>query len=207
MLLEPTLGYKSVWRVLDLMGETPGRKMARQELRHFTHLGNKSLTNALRRLTLSGILLKDARKELYWLNLPHPYAALIHELIARANADLGHMDFASKIAILDFARKMMEEASFVQRLILFGSVARGTAAPASDIDIAVVTKRKLELKEKLQVQKIAGEIEKKHGKSIQEHYFTREQFRGPAKNKLILQVRREGKDLLALPRELEIPKR
>ena len=50
MLLDICLGSKAVWRILLVLADLPGRGVTREEIRKFTKLGSKSLTDSLKTL-------------------------------------------------------------------------------------------------------------------------------------------------------------
>ena len=199
MLLEATFGYKSVWRVLGIMAETPNRAYTRPELRKYTKLGNDPLTRALKILTIAGILLKstNGKRSKYTLNQAHELTSLLIALEKTEIANLGHMDYFTKIAINEFMRKTIDRSKNIRRALLFGSVARGTATKHSDIDIAIIT-AKHDHKEEQAIDWIAVKIERKHARSIQTHYFTEREYQD-RKDQLAAQIRKEGKDILGLP--------
>jgi len=57
MLLDICLGSKAVWRILLVLADLPGRGVTREEIRKFTKLGSKSLTDSLK------TLIETARKK------------------------------------------------------------------------------------------------------------------------------------------------
>ncbi len=195
MLLETVLGYKSSWRVLELMAETPGRSYRRQELKEYTQLGNKSLSSALQRLTLAGILRKKQGR--YILNMSSKTVSSLVKEIKSAWAFLGHLDYDTKIVLNEFTRKTIDKLSGIRKIILFGSSARGTASEDSDIDIAlVIEKQDSGVKEKM--YEITEKLEERYGREVQVHYFTPAELEDK-KDKMAEQVREEGKDLLGIP--------
>lgn len=195
MLIETILGYKSSWRVLELMAETPGREYTRPELKKYTHLGNKSLSSALQRFTLAGILLE--KKNTYSLNMSSEIVSVLVKKVKHARAAVGHLDYDTYVVLNEFTRKILNKLSGVRKVLLFGSVARGTASESSDIDIALVVK-KYDKKTKEKVYGIIEKLESRYKREIQVHYFTESELKDK-KDNLAEQVRKEGKDLLGVP--------
>jgi len=196
MLLEPILGYKSVWRVLRILAEAPGKTLTRAELKELTNLGNESLTLALRNLTLAGILIrtKQGRKEFYCLALENPHTQKILELCKSEQAELRMINYTIATLLSEFARKVLDKTSFTKQIILFGSVAKHTATKQSDIDIAVITSEQ-DTKQELAITELSDSLEAKFRRKLQIHYFTLKEF-DKSKTKLVKDIKRDGIDLL-----------
>ena len=196
MLLEPTFGYKSVWRVLRLFTEVPGKTLTRAELKELTRLGNESLTLALRALCLAGILIKtkQGRKEFYHLALENLHTREILELCKSEQAKLRMIGYETTTLLSEFARKALDRAKFIQQIILFGSVAKHTATKHSDIDVVIITSEQ-DTKQELAITEISDMLETKFKRNLQIHYFTQKEF-NKSKAKLVKDIKRDGIDLL-----------
>jgi len=196
MLLEPTLGYKSVWRVLRLLSEAPGKTLTRAELREYTHLGNESLTSALITLTLAGVLnkTKQGRKEFYCLALDNKHTQALIELCKSEQAELRMIGYETANLLSEFARKALDKTNFIKQIILFGSVAKHTATKHSDIDIAIITETP-NAKQEVVITEICDELEAKFDRKLQAHYITQKEF-DASKTKLIKDIKRDGISLL-----------
>jgi len=193
MLIEPILGYKSSWRILSLLFETPRKLVSRQELFQYTNLGNAPLSKGLQRLVLAGIIIKEkkGKKEFYYVNQANEYSKLIKEIWEKERTDLRILDYEIKIILSEFVR-MVVNFSNITQIILFGSWAKGTASIRSDIDLAVIFEK--DLQEELHITKIVQTLEKKYSKEIQTHYFTENSFK--QSNKLTNEIKNEGINLL-----------
>jgi len=187
-MLEPILGYKSTWRILELLLETPRKLVSRKELFKYTKLGNAPLSKGLSRLVNAQMLIKEkkGKKEFYYINLENDYMGLVKELWEKERRDLRSLEYDIKIIISEFLRKLLD-VSEVNEVILFGSWAKGTASIKSDIDLAVVFDK--DLKGEIEVARIIKYIEKKFGKEIQAHYFTKKGFN--EKSKLIKEIKED----------------
>lgn len=191
-MLEPILGYKSSWRILSLLLETPRKPVSRKELFEHTKLGNAPLSHGLNRLARAGLIIKvkKGKKESYYVNVDDEYSKLIKELWEKEKIKLRSLDYEIKIIISEFLRSIIE-SSDLNQAILFGSWAKGTASANSDIDLALIFKG--DVKE-LEVAKITKSLENKFGKEIQAHCFTEKGFE--KKNALINEIKKDGIVLL-----------
>jgi len=186
-MLEPILGYKSSWRILSLLLETPRKPVSRKELFLHTKLGNAPLSQGLVRLTAAGLIIKvkKGKKESYYINTDNENAKLIKELWEKEKVNLRNLDYEIKLILSEFIRSAMEACN-IKQIILFGSWAKGTASANSDIDLAVISDSVNEL----EAAKITKFLEKKFGKEIQLHYFTTKGYE--KKNALISEIKRDG---------------
>ena len=191
-MLESILGYKSSWRILSLLLETPRKLVSRKELFEYTKLGNAPLSQGLNRLVSAGLIIKvkKGKKESYYINIDNDYSKLIKELWAKEKIKLRNLDYEIKIIISEFLRSTIE-SSGINQAILFGSWAKGTASANSDIDLALIFKGDVR---ELEVAKITKSLEHKFGKEIQTHCFTEKGFE--KKNALINEIKKDGIVLL-----------
>jgi len=190
MLIEPLLGYKSTWRILDLLFETPRKLVSRVELFNFTKLGNSPLSRGLNRLVKSGIVIleKKGKKEFYYIDEKNEYAYLLMELWKKENRSLRNLPYEIKLVLSEFLRSLNDSCSQIDKIFLFGSQAKGTASINSDIDIALIFAENLN--PEIQVTKIVHQLEKQFKVKIQVHYFTSKSF--STKNKLTEEIIVDG---------------
>ena len=193
MLIEPILGYKSTWRILELLFETPRKMVSRMELFKHTLLGNAPLSEGLQRLTTSSILIKEkkGKKESYYLNMGNENVLLLRELWEKERKVLHYLDYDTKIIISEFLRQI--DFVGIENIWLFGSHAKGTASVRSDIDIAVIFKERVA--NEIEIMKIVKLMQEKFEKEIQVHYFTLKNFTD--KDNVAKEIKREGISLLS----------
>ena len=193
MLIEPILGYKSSWRILSLLFETPRKLVSRKELFEFTKLGNAPLSKGLSRLVKAGIILleKKGKKEFYYVNTDNNYTKGARELWESEKKDSRQLDYDIKIIASELIRQL-SDVSNAKKAILFGSWAKGTASMKSDVDLAVVFEG--EIPQEMEITRIVKKLEKQFGKEVQIHYFTEKSFN--AKNKLTDEIKRDGISVL-----------
>lgn len=189
MLIEPILGYKSSWRILELLLETPRKLVGRKDIFQHTMLGNAPLSRGLSRLAAAGILVKEkkGKKEFYYVNEANEYSRIIKSLWEEERKSLRNLDYEIKAIISEFVR-MTLEAVEISEIILFGSWAKGTASIRSDIDLAVIFKK--DRKKEIELTRITNVLEKKYSREIQVHFFTEKSF--SKKDKLINEIKKEG---------------
>ncbi len=194
MLIEPILGYKTSWRILELLLETPRKPVSRKELFIHTKLGNAPLSQGLKRLVTADILVKDkkGKKEFYYINEANTYSRMIKEIWEQERKSLRNLDYEIKVIVAEFLR-MLLDAVEVKEVILFGSWAKGTASIRSDVDLAIVFRK--DFSQEIEVTRIINHLEKKFSKEIQTHYFTEKAFN--KKSKLINEIKNEGIWLLS----------
>ncbi len=190
MLIEPVLGYKSSWRILDLLLETPRKPVNRRELLQLTKLGNAPLSRGLDRLQRCGFLVleKKGKKEFYYINEKDEGAKLVQELWKRELAQLRNLPYPERTVLNEFLRSLNDNYSNISSVILFGSHAKGTASIHSDLDLSVVFNGEFR---EVEITKIVRKIEKQFGRKIQVHSFEEKSF-ALGKTALIQEIKRDG---------------
>jgi predicted nucleotidyltransferase len=130
---EQVFRYRATGDILELLYRNPHREFAVTELREITGHGGKSVDNALK--TLDGLDLVErktnGRKSLVRIN---------HLRIKKPDdeyLDIPQPEFREPVR--EFVQNAKDrQGENVVGIILFGSVARGNADRASDIDIQVI---------------------------------------------------------------------
>lgn len=196
MMLETALGYKSSWRILELLSETPTKPVSRTDIKNYTQLGNEAVNSALRRLTFVNLLVKEkkGKKETYYIDLSNEFSRRIIELLRAERAQLKNISFDALLILNEFTRRLIEKTAFVSRLFLFGSVAKGTARVNSDIDIALVVSKK-DTGQEITVTHIIDSLSMQFKRKVQVHYFTEDEF-ASSKSQLLEDIRNEGIELI-----------
>lgn len=197
MLLDICLGTRTVWKILLLMSETPGKMLTRKQIRGHTKIGNKVLVKFLLLLEKFDLLqtTKNGRKHYYKLNMHNPYTKSIIELINVERRQLNAVYFSHLLVLREFVYELTNfDFKNIKRIILFGSVAKHTARVDSDIDLAVITKEKTLPQEQLLHTDLIDRLKKRFGNEIQIHYFSDEEFEKLQKtrNKLFTEIATDG---------------
>jgi len=193
MLNEAVLGYKSSWRILSLLLETPRKPVSRRELFQHTRLGNAPLSQGLNRLVKAGLVIREkkGKKEVYYPDTANDYLKLVKELWEREKKDTRNLEYKIKIVVSEFLRMVLDILE-VQKVVLFGSHAKGTASENSDIDLAVVFRENLG--KEIEITRIIKNLESKFDKRIQGHFFTEKSF--SQKTKLTAEIKRNGIEVI-----------
>lgn len=196
MLLDIVFGSKSVWRILILLSENPGSSLTRPEIRKFTKLGNKAISLSLNNLLINDILIKrkGGKKTYYSLNLTNEFVKDILVLCKNENKCLNNLPYSFSLILREFTRQLIAEID-VKKVILFGSIAKRTFRNDSDIDVAIIIDKELDVKDKLLVTQITENIKLRFKKEIQPHYFILNEFE-KGKDKLCEEIKRDGVSLL-----------
>ena len=173
MMIEAILGYKSSWRILSLLLETPRKLISRTEIYKHTKLGNSPLSKGLERLTKANIIIKG-KKEFYYINTENTFTKNIQELWTLEKKELRFLEYDIKIILSEIIRSLAE-FNEIQEIYLFGSHAKGTASINSDLDLGIITNKKFI--ETPELTNTINNIEKKHKKEIQTHILTKKDLK------------------------------
>ncbi len=188
MLLDVCLGTRSAWKLLLLMAETPGKALTRKQIQEHTRMGNKVLVKFLLLLKKFDLIQETrlGRQYLYKMNMANSYALQLLELIKLEKRDLNNPYFVTAIILREFVYELTNlNLEKLQKIILFGSVAKHIATIESDIDVAVVLKEK-DPKIELEIAAICRKIEKRFKRTIQPHIFIELEFEEMKKRKVKL---------------------
>lgn len=195
MLLDICLGSKAVWRILLVLADLPGRGVTREEIRKFTKLGSKSLTDSLKTLIEFNVIksTKEGKQTYYKLNLANKFTSLITELCRLEKEKLNNLGFEISTILREFIR-MCLDAIEPKKIILFGSSVKTRYRKDSDIDICVITEKKIKVENDLMLEHITERIEKRFNRSIQIHSFSEQEFEKlkQEKNLLVNEIVRDG---------------
>ena len=176
-MITAILNNKSVWKFIALASYSPGSGFARKEIIELLKWNNLSLDRTLKKLEFFKIIKKEKRK--IKLNFENKETAELLEIIEKDKKRLNYPAFEIFLVLNEFLRLI--EGSAAESVYLFGSHAKKNASVASDIDIAVFSKKKINL--------ICAKdrIMQEHGKNIQIHYFN-----AGEKSKIIDEVYKHG---------------
>lgn len=179
-LLDP-----NVAKVLIIFSLAPGAKFRRKELKERTKLNNANLDKALNSLQNSKIVLRD--NNFFKLNLNEKTKILI-ETIQKEYKELNEIPLNVFFSILDLVNRII----FLKdvKVYLFGSYAKLTFKEGSDIDLAIISDKKLDF-----LEKIALKIEKKYKTKIQLHFFGKD-FSKHKEDPLVREIIRNNIQLL-----------
>lgn len=197
MILDTCLGTRSAWKILLLLSETPGKMLTRKQIQGHTKIGNKVLVKFLLVLEKFDLLQtsKTGRKHFYKLNMHNQYTKSIIDLINIERRQLNAVYFSHLLVLREFVYELTNlDFENIQKILLFGSVAKHTARVDSDIDLALITKGKISLQEQVLHTDLIERLKKRFTNEIQIHYFTEEEFEKlrRAGNKLVSEIVTDG---------------
>jgi predicted nucleotidyltransferase/DNA-binding HxlR family transcriptional regulator len=188
-MYENFLGNKTAWKILRVLSEAPGKGISSSEIKSITKAGNFALSQTLERLEKYKILMskKIGKKKVYWINVANEISKILLQLFELERTKFKSLQ-PSKII---FLAKIVEEISRInpERIILFGSHAKGIATGESDFDVCVVVKER-NLKEEAKLSKLS--------EKVQLHFFSKKEFEElrKKKDKLIEDILKDGIELI-----------
>ncbi len=123
-------------RVLEVLLARPGRRFTIRELSQEARIPYSTTWRIAQDLEVLGVVVSERAGTARVLST-NPQAPVVRELRNLAGLELSPHRLAAK----EFAERLAS-ISEVREAILFGSVARRTESPTSDVDVAVVLERK-----------------------------------------------------------------
>lgn len=169
---------KDVVKILTLFSISPGSRFNRNEIKKKTLLNNVPLDTALNLLLQAGLVKKE--KRLYSFNFNNDYYKLVLDIILRQYKLLKEIPLQIYFIILDIIYELVSYKEI--ELYLFGSYSKLIYKEHSDIDIAFLSNKKLN------INRIVNKIEKKYNKNIEIHYFNKNEFYKNKKDPLIKDI-------------------
>ena len=175
----------SIAKVLTLFSLAPGIKLKRKEIKEKTKLTNLTLDKALSVLLNSSILVREGNY--FKLSLNEKTKMLI-KLIQEEYKSLNEIPLNAFFSILEIVDRI--SAFKDVEVYLFGSYAKLTFTPESDIDLAIVSERDLKF-----LEKQALKTEKKYKTKIQLHFFPKD-LKEHKEDPLVKEILRNGIKLI-----------
>lgn len=203
MFLENVVGSKAYVRLLRALHSNPHKWFFAKELSELSGLGQGVTLERLERLVQSKVLDMETRGRMtfYRLSIDNPTARRIVELFDDEKDRYPKLSFVHRAILSEYTSRL---ESMLKRnimfIVLFGSVARGTAGPTSDIDVLIVAKNKVEEKE---ISKIGARISDKFHANIAQTVVSLEELKKMVKSResIIKNVQNEGIVLLGSEEE------
>ena len=173
---------RSVFKILTLFSLSPGARFLRKEIKEKTKLNNISLDEALNLLFSTGILKKERRLIYLDIEKSRDIMRIVSEEYRRFRRIPLNVYF-SVLYLAYFLSKKRIDA------YLFGSYAKLIFDEESDIDIAVVGE--IKDSERREIERIVEKIERRYGKRIEIHYFSKGFYR-ERKDPIVRDIKRNG---------------
>lgn len=193
-VLDPVLGQRSKVRILRLLARTRGQRTGREIARQ-TGLSHRASHLALRDLERHGILLKVRAGRAYLFALNEEHVLVSEVLIPAFDTEAA---FVEKYA--EAARKGLKVP--IESAILYGSVARGTERPESDVDLMfIVRDRQAAERARAQLGPLASSLTRRFGRVPQIVFSDARTFRRNVRrrNPYYSAVIRDGRILFGKP--------
>lgn len=159
-LLEVLTGSKSRAEVFRLLFEKPDTELYLRELARQAGVSIRPIQQEVARLVEAGLLKarKDGNRLYYSANSDHPLYPQIRQIVEKTSGYRG---------LLQKALSVPE----IQTAFVFGSIAKGTERPDSDLDLFVVGGLGLR-----QLMKLLSGIGERIGREINPHVVTPDEF-------------------------------
>ncbi|MBR9689743.1 MAG: nucleotidyltransferase domain-containing protein [Candidatus Altiarchaeota archaeon] len=148
------------FKILTVFSLAPGKSFTREGLKKKTKANNVPLDKALTKLLCSKILIKNYRK--YELNHSGEWMTKLIEMIEHEHWKLKKIPLDVYFAVTDLSRKLL---NYECDAYLFGSYSKLTFTVDSDIDVAVITRQKID-------RGFLKKMELRYGVEIQLHIFS-----------------------------------
>ncbi len=176
------LNDKIVWRIILLISYSKGRGYKFSELKNALELNNSSLYKALTKLEFYKIIKKE--KTIYKIDFNNPLSEKLFDIVDFDKKKFNNLDQKALEIVFDFLSNIDQNTNIIN-VILFGSYVKKTNTINSDIDIAIISKKSIDLFD------ISYQIEEKYHKKLELHYFLENEFKN-SKSKLIEEIKRDG---------------
>lgn len=185
-MIDNILGNKTCMRALRLLSRSLNKFFTIKEIQENTSLGFGNLFQAIKTLEYHDLIIrKDSKVKKYKLNYQNSLNNQLIKLFEEENKIFQNIDLSLLKILADFESEIIKTIN-VEKIILFGSVARGTYDDKSDIDLAIINKTNTRTNK----LKLTG-IAKKYPREIQLHFFTIKEF-NESKEPLIKNIKKEG---------------
>lgn len=177
MLLDIVLGSKAAFRILSILTKDAGCGFTKEEIRRTTKLGGNSIFRTMNILEKNKVItgVKSGKKTYYKINRCNEYTPLITEILQMEREHLNNMDSSIATILREYIR-MIADAIDIDSVYVFGSTVKNSYDSDSDVDVALVFKESVDDNSKTKIWAIKRRIERRFGKSIDEHIFKKEDF-------------------------------
>lgn len=176
-MIEDIFGSRVGLKIILEFGRYPYKEFYLNELSKNLKIGLGRTKTILEKLEKKGVLEKkrDGNRILFKLN---PSKQITFEVIRISNLNrLSSLPEEFKSIVEKFSSKYKEILKEeLTSIVLFGSVAKGTAKKQSDIDILVIAKKEINKKRKEELRKIFSDILDIYFRISQEQIYTEKEF-------------------------------
>jgi len=195
MLVENLMGSTTKVKILRLFYEYPNRTFTTREIIQNAKIGAGYGLRCLNALEMFGILIKTqvGREKRYKINKKSECYQALYTLFSLEQQKYARVSYIHRGLIADAVEKL--------DIVLFGSVAAGTATLDSDVDLLVISRRpryvktalrNLETKSKIKIQPVVFSQEK-----LDNYVKNRDRFlRSIAKEHLFVRGQKKTREMI-----------
>ncbi len=180
-VLENLLSSKSKIKILEFLFRFPGKESSIREIANHVNISPNTVS----------IVMQDFRKtnllKYRIIGDTHSYRLNLESVLYPMFRDLFKKEDNLMESLILLIKEYMNEADIC---VLFGSFARGTEEPDSDLDLLIVTDQKWKLKKNL--DSLFNEVSTKYGTVISPMVFTHRQFNSMRKKPFVINAFKEG---------------
>lgn len=187
--LDDVLGSPSGVRILRVLARFPAKEFTGRELARLAKVSPTRTMDNLARFLAHGLVeRRSAGTSHLWRMVPgHALAGALRQLFRAESASLGSLERLLLRAL---------EGVKVERLVLFGSVARGDERPDSDVDLLVVVPTVVDKRAAGKALRDARrDVASLFGNNLSILLYTRREAAALEGSELMKNVRRDGVEL------------
>ena len=163
-MIDTILGNKVLVRILRFLYWSPNRYFSFLEFEQYLGAGREGIRQALRKLVHYDMAYVEERGgKRYKIKLDNPIIECLQGIFDYEKKFFQGIDPKKLQVIANLEMDFLKAVDDLQRIILFGSVAKGKAKERSDIDLLIVMKsRKNTVHVKTTIEEIKEKYEKKY---------------------------------------------
>ena len=198
-MIDTILGNKVLVRILRFLYLSPNRYFSFLELEQYLGAGREGIRQALRKLVHYDMAyVEEKGGKRYKINLDNPIIERLQGIFDYEKKFFQGIDPKKLQVIANLEMDFLKAVDGLQRIILFGSVAKGKAKEKSDIDLLIVMKSgKNTVHVKTTVEEIKEKYEKKY--AIQTILMDEKELTKRKKEPFIQEILKTGIDITLRP--------
>lgn len=127
-----TLASTNAQKVLNFLIQNPGRQLLANEIERVTKVSRAGVNNSLRKLAKEKLVIREKKAKIYLYSVDH------------TDPVIKQLKVLKTVALLKPLLAKVKNLS--EKVILFGSCARGENIPNSDIDLFILTNSQEEVR-------------------------------------------------------------
>ena len=198
-MIDTILGNKVFVRILRFLYWSPNRYFSFLELEQYIGAGREGIRQALRKLVHYDMAyVEEKGGKRYKIKLDNPLIGRLQGIFDYEKQFFQGVDPKKLQVLANLEMDFLKAVDGLQRIILFGSVAKGKAKEKSDIDLLIVMKSgKNTVHVKTTVEEIKEKYEKKY--AIQTILMDEKELTKRKKEPFIQEILKTGIDITLRP--------